>query len=147
MNNEIQLTRYLYEKDEVKLSLIMCIINKKEEAMLCGSTPTLIKCLRRTGGTSILNKKKVEDSCDIYPFNKNNLIVNLYSKVDLANVKTICNGTNECNSGDLDTNIDINTTPLYQNYIIDPNGSLFGNSRCSTNNYTEYIVPDIEEDV
>ena len=33
MNNEIQLTRYLYEKDEVKLSLILCILNKKEEAI------------------------------------------------------------------------------------------------------------------
>ena len=33
MNNEIQLTRYLYEKDEVKLSLILCILNKKEESI------------------------------------------------------------------------------------------------------------------
>jgi hypothetical protein len=30
MSSEIQFTRYLYEKDEVKLSLIMCILNKKE---------------------------------------------------------------------------------------------------------------------
>jgi len=33
MNNEIQFTRYLYEKEEVKLSLILCILNKKEEAI------------------------------------------------------------------------------------------------------------------
>lgn len=31
MSNEIQFTRYLYEKDEVKLSLIVCVLNKKEE--------------------------------------------------------------------------------------------------------------------
>ena len=31
MNKEIQFTRYLYEKDEVKLALILCILNKKEE--------------------------------------------------------------------------------------------------------------------
>ena len=30
MSNVIQFTRYLYEKDEVKLSLIMCILNEKE---------------------------------------------------------------------------------------------------------------------
>ena len=30
MSNEIQFTRYLYEKDEVKLSLILSILNKKE---------------------------------------------------------------------------------------------------------------------
>ena len=33
MNNEIQLTRYLYEKDEVKLSLLLCLLNKKEECI------------------------------------------------------------------------------------------------------------------
>ena len=33
MNKEIQFTRYLYEKDEVKLALALCILNKKEEAV------------------------------------------------------------------------------------------------------------------
>ena len=33
MNEEIQFTRYLYEKDEVKLALILCILNKKEESI------------------------------------------------------------------------------------------------------------------
>lgn len=33
MNKEIQFTRYLYEKDEVKLALILCILNKKEESI------------------------------------------------------------------------------------------------------------------
>jgi len=33
MNKEIQFTRYLYEKDEVKLALTLCILNKKEEAV------------------------------------------------------------------------------------------------------------------
>ena len=32
--NEIQFTRYLYEKDEVKLALSQCILNKKEEEAL-----------------------------------------------------------------------------------------------------------------
>ena len=31
MTNQIQFTRYLYEKNEVKLALIMCILNEKEE--------------------------------------------------------------------------------------------------------------------
>jgi hypothetical protein len=31
MSNELQFTRYLYEKDEVTLSLIMCVLNKNEE--------------------------------------------------------------------------------------------------------------------
>ncbi len=31
MSTELRFTRYLYEKDEVKLSLIMCVLNKNEE--------------------------------------------------------------------------------------------------------------------
>lgn len=33
MNDEFQFTRYLYEKDEVKLSLLLCILNKKDDAL------------------------------------------------------------------------------------------------------------------
>lgn len=33
MNPDIQFTRYLYEKDEVKLTLMMCILNRKEESV------------------------------------------------------------------------------------------------------------------
>ncbi len=33
MNKEIQFTRYLYEKDEVKMALVVCILNKKDEAI------------------------------------------------------------------------------------------------------------------
>jgi len=33
MNTELQFTRYLYVKEEVKLSLILCILNKKDEAI------------------------------------------------------------------------------------------------------------------
>jgi hypothetical protein len=33
MNGEFQFTRYLYEKDEVKLALLLCILNKKEESV------------------------------------------------------------------------------------------------------------------
>ena len=33
IENELQFTRYLYEKDEVKISLIMSILNKKDDAI------------------------------------------------------------------------------------------------------------------
>lgn len=105
-----------------------CIKNKRNEEILCNNK----KC-KVSGGAS----------CDIYPFNKRDLTVNLYSRLDLQNVKTICKGTNICDNSSMSTNIAITDVPLYQYYIIDPNGSLFGNSECGANNYTEYIVPDI----
>ena len=33
MSSKLQFTRYLYVKEEVKLSLILCILNKKDEAI------------------------------------------------------------------------------------------------------------------
>jgi hypothetical protein len=33
MNSELHFTRYLYVKEEVKLSLVLCILNKKDEAI------------------------------------------------------------------------------------------------------------------
>ena len=33
MSYKLQFTRYLYVKEEVKLSLILCILNKKDEAI------------------------------------------------------------------------------------------------------------------
>ena len=118
------------------------IKNKKNEEILCNN----VKYCKASGGTNITNKKTLEENCEIYPFNKKNLIVNLYSKLNLHNVKTICKGTNICDSSSMKTNIDITAVPLYQYYITDPNGSLFGNNECAKNNYTKYIVPDIYDD-
>ena len=113
------------------------IKNKRNEEILCNN-----KNCKVSGGANSM--KKQTESCDIYPFHKKDLTVNLYSRLDLQNVKTICRGTNICDSSSMSTNIAITDVPLYQYYIIDPNGSLFGNSECGANNYTEYIVPDID---
>ncbi len=39
------------------------------------------------------------------------------------------------------TTIDMNIRPLYFAYVIDPKGSLFGNTACAENNMINYRVP------
>ena len=98
--------------------------------------------------------------CNILPFNKSDLIVNLYSKMNLEYVCTMINGfpcinpelsdvscsgsiipkcsSNACNSAK--TINPLSTNPFNWNNTIDPVGELFGNSQCGIENYTEYMV-------
>ena len=101
------------------------------------------KTTKLSGGLHASNRKSAPIYCDIYPFEKKDLIVNLYSKEDLQGVTSVCSGTNVCAQSS--PNIDSTKLPFYQNYIIDPNGTLFGSSQCGINNFTNYMVPDVEE--
>lgn len=100
------------------------------------------KTTKLSGGVFTTNRKRVQQNLDIYPFQKKDLIVNLYSKEDLQGVTSLCSGTNVCTQPS--PNIDSTKLPFCQNYIIDPNGTLFGSSQCGINNYTNYMVPDVE---
>jgi hypothetical protein len=71
-------------------------------------------------------------------FNTGDLNVNLFTKLDLKNVCVVKNNTtNQC-----PTTLNQNST-FYENYTIDPDGVLFGNSQCGVNNFENYIVPKL----
>lgn len=70
--------------------------------------------------------------------NTSNLNVNLYTKLDLRNVNVI----QKNNPTQSPTSIDP-TQNFNENYTIDPNGDLFGNSTCGLNNYINYQVPNV----
>jgi hypothetical protein len=70
-------------------------------------------------------------------FNKSNLGINLITKLDLTDVAVIATNTNPQISP---STITIGETP-YLNYVIDPNGSLFGNTPCGLRNFEHYLIP------
>jgi hypothetical protein len=82
----------------------------------------------------------------LLPYKKADLISGLYSKMDLKDVCTVTNNTPcsdiySCDSCYYPTVINSNaTTPFYLSNTIDPVGSLFGNSQCGINNYTNFLV-------
>ena len=84
--------------------------------------------------SALISIKRLENSsglCCCNPpvmFNKANLNIGLFSKLDLTNVDTI--NTTEINP----------CFPFFYNYTIDPNGQLFGNGPCGVNNWTRYMV-------
>ena len=76
-------------------------------------------------------------------YNSFNLISGLYTKLDLKNVNVL-----ETTTTPITTPTSINPTllltkPFYENYIIDPNGSLFGNTPCGINNYINFRTSNI----
>ena len=101
-------------------------------------------------------------SCNVLPFNKADLIVNLYSKMDLKDTCTMINGfpcidpeLSDVSCSLIGSNIPKccsyacssaktitpgSSNPFNWNNTIDPVGSLFGKSQCGVENYTQYMV-------
>jgi hypothetical protein len=123
------------------------ILNKKTKknfcnVSLCKSTNNVVN----QSDLLLLRKSNyLYNKCRTYNFNKTNLNINLFTKLDLTDVKVIAN----FKTGQSPTTI----VPLYQStstylaanpyftlYKIDPCGVLFGNSTCGINNYQNFIV-------
>ena len=68
--------------------------------------------------------------------NPYDLYINLISKVDLSSVSVIQNNNAPFSSP---TTIDPSEVP-FLNYIVDPSGTLFGNTPCGLYNYVELMV-------
>ena len=141
--------------------------NKKSKRSFCTSET---KCGRVTKADSYnhmnlyrqgfrLNKLK---SCNVLPFDKTNLIANLYSKMEMQHTCSFINGFTTCVdseltyendscgnipecckdacSGSKTLTVGTNATlPFNFTNTIDPVGELFGKSQCGTYNFTHYM--------
>lgn len=115
------------------------ISNLKAKNKFCGAnSPCFPNKYLQSQNDFLLRKQAYLLNRPCYEFDKTNLYINLYTKLDLSGVVVI---------SDLSTNITpepINQTDIqYLKYNIDPSGVLFGNDICGINNYTNYLVPNI----
>lgn len=73
--------------------------------------------------------------CNILPFNKANLQVNLITKLDMSGAVLVSSLYDpETPSGMYFKN------PYYDYYYFDPYGTLFGKTQCGINKYVNYMV-------
>jgi hypothetical protein len=72
------------------------------------------------------------------PNHKFDMINNLYSELDLSGAFVVT----DISDNNL-TNIDISLIPFYENYMVDPDSSLFNNSMCNTNKYVNYMTSNL----
>jgi hypothetical protein len=87
-----------------------------------------------------LNSTFISDRIPSLYFNKSNLNVNLVTKLDLKDVKVVTNNLTGLTPTPIILNQSCNCVPYYNNYNIDPDGVLFGNTICGINNYQNFLV-------
>lgn len=116
--------------------------NKKSKLIYCNGG----KCGRLNPSTSynerILynNGKLINNNEDGLINHKYDLVNNLFSTLDLNGSYVVTDISNN----DSTTSIDISLIPLYEHYNIDSDNSLFGNSSCSSNNFVNYMTPNLD---
>lgn len=113
------------------------ITNKKTKYSMC--SPNYCHPNKNMYSSSNYLILKRANQLAVYPcsyFDKTQLYINLYTKLDLTNVEPIIT--------DLSGNIypvEINTNVVpYLTYNIDPSGVLFGETVCGINNWRNYMV-------
>jgi hypothetical protein len=115
------------------------ILRKKARSAFCTSGICPQKYILNTQGElNLLRTAKYLDSvkCKL-PFDKNNLNINLVTKLDLTDVCVIADASgNVCATSIVYTEI----PDFYNKYIIDSSGNLFGNTECGINNFLNYLV-------
>jgi len=142
------LTQVVYQGDYLS--------NKKAKLAYCANRNKSVSCgkLVKSGSYdqfNLYNKGRYLNALDkgcILPFDKTNLIVGQYTKMNLTSVCVVGNGNpcsliDSCVSCETPAKIDASSTvtePFYQINTIDPLGQLFGRAQCGINNFTRYMV-------
>ena len=127
--------------------------NKKAKLAYCNNR-NITNCNKLVRACSynqynLYNKGRYLDALSrgcILPFNKTDLIIGQYSKMNLKGACTVINGApcsliDSCPGCLSGANIDATSEiPSCQKYTIDPVGTLFGKSQCGINNFTRFMI-------
>ena len=95
-------------------------------------------CIKKNTGTyenyNLLHTAQQLDNCNL-PFNKYNLNRNLFTELDTSGLCVLQDASSNTCATTIDPSLNI-----YDSYIIDPSGVLFGNSVCGINNFVNLMV-------
>ena len=115
--------------------------NKKARATYCVANKCAPSIKVYSESDRLLFNKS--NQLSLYPcanaINKANLNINLLTRLNLRNVPVI----QDASSGAIPSTITLDSVP-FLDYVIDPSGSLFGNSICGINNYLNYLTPNTQ---
>ena len=111
------------------------IQKKKARATYCNSNV----CIKKNTGTyenyNLLRGAQQLDKCSL-PFDKYDLNRNLFTQLDTSGLCVLRDASNNACATTIDPSLNI-----YDSYIIDPSGDLFGNSFCGINNFVNLMDP------
>jgi len=116
------------------------ILSKKAKNVICGTKKFITTNILFNTQSNLITFKKYNylNSANANSINNRNLNMNLITKLNLQGVQVIQSNVYPFYSP---TSIIPNTTTSIPclNYIIDPEGNLFGNTLCGLNNYLYYL--------
>lgn len=118
------------------------IITKKTKYSFC--QPNICHPNKNVYSQSNLLMLKAANTMKFYPsndFDKNQLYINLYTKLNLSDLSGNIPVISDLSSNIFPVIINTSVTP-YLTYNIDPSGVLFGNTPCGINNYVNYLTFD-----
>jgi len=121
------------------------IQKKKARATYCNSNVCIKKNTDTYENYNLLHTAQQLDTYNCYlPFNKYDLNRNLFTELDTSGVCVLRDASNGACATRIDASLNI-----FDNYIIDPSGVLFGNSVCGLNNYVNLMskITTIKYDV
>ena len=118
----------LTSSEYIKNKKSIQVFNQQLNFNTFNTQPSYNDFLLFNNGLALQNSRK----CRLIPFNKNNLEINLFSKLDLNCVPVVASDTQT------PTNINLSNIPFYDFYKIDPEGLLFGKTECGINNFLMY---------
>jgi len=115
-------------------------INKKKRLLIYYNSPF------------ICNRLRIAPRYNILPINKSNLIIGQYTASNLSQVCTVsnifpyttpapCSSDYPCNPCQNNNAIQLSTSDvIYNKFVIDPNGELFGKTQCGELNFTQFML-------
>ena len=78
------------------------------------------------------------DGCEVLPFNKSNLQVNLITQLDLSGIIILELNSDPGSAAKIDPDL----RPIYSYYTIDPGNKLSGETPCAIQKYVNYMILD-----
>lgn len=115
---------------------------KKTRYSFC--KPNICHPNKNIGSQSNLLLLRAANTITFYPYNnfdKNQLYINLYTKLDLSDLSGNIPVISDLSGNTFPVTISTSVTPFLK-YNIDPSGVLFGNTPCGINNYLNYLTYD-----
>lgn len=115
-----------------RANTLYCECTSKSNPYVVNSQSDLINIRKIT-------RQNCADGCDILPFNKSSLEVNLITTMYIPDVVVLAKNA----TPDVNSKLDPTLTPLYSYYKIDPGNKLTGDTPCGVQKYINYMILDV----
>jgi hypothetical protein len=114
-----------------RANTLYCDCNGKDDTNYVNSQGKLMDMKKTTRGNC--------DDCDVFPFDKTSLQVNLVTTLYIPNILVV----EELNDPGKPSKIDPTLIPFFAYYNIDPNDKLVGDTPCGIQKFINYMILDV----